>query len=175
MIALGADLSLTGTGVSVLEDGKVKEQTSIKSSPVGKKAKDEIVRLRTIVSSLMEIVDKYKPDVVVLEGIAFMSRNTTALAQLAGLNYMVRSALVERGIPFLIVAPTTLKKYVTGSGNASKDVMMLETYKRFGVSILDNNIADAYGLAQVGTAVLNTEHKTTKFQKEVIKLVSTQL
>lgn len=175
MKALGADLSLTGTGISVLEDGKVKEQASIKSSKTGNKASDEIKRLRGIVTEIMEYVDTWKPDIVVIEGIAFMSRNTTALAQLAGLNYMVRSELVERDIPFLIVAPTTLKKYVTGSGNASKDVMMLMTFKEFGVTILDNNENDAYGLAHIGLSVLQPPKKLKQHMKEVVKLVKTQL
>lgn len=175
MKSIGLDLSLTGTGVVVLNDGKLDAQTSIKSSKTGKKHSDEIERLRTIVSDIMEYVDEHKPDVAVIEGIAFMAKNTTALAQLAGLNYMVRSALVDRDIPFLIVAPTSLKKFVTGSGNAPKDTIMLEIYKRWHVTLLDNNIADAYALAQVGLAVSDSERKITKFQKEVIDLISTQI
>lgn len=175
MKTLGADLSLTATGVVVLEDGKIKDQLSIKSSKTGKKPIDEIKRLQGIVKELMEVVDKHKPEVVGIEGIAFMSRNTTSLAQLAGLNYMVRNELVKRDIPFLIIAPTSLKKYITGAGNASKDIMMLETYKRYHVSILDNNICDAYGLAQVTLCTMDSDRKTTKFQEEVIKLIKNQL
>jgi len=174
MKSLGADLSLTGTGIVVLDDGKLVMQDSIKSKKDGDKPSDEIARLRGIVKRVMAFVDEHNPEVVVLEGIAFMSRNTTSLAQLAGLNYMMRDSLVDRGIDFLVVAPTSLKKYVTGAGNSSKDIMMLETYKRFGVSILDNNICDAYGLAQAGLAATDEDYKTTKFQDEVISLLRKQ-
>jgi len=174
MLSLGADLSLTGTGIVVLDGGKLMLKESIKSKKEGDKPSDEINRLRTIVGKLMAYVDEWNPEVVVLEGIAFQSRNTTSLAQLAGLNYMVRDSLVERGIDFLVVAPTSLKKYATGKGNCPKDTVMLEVYKRWSVSLLDNNIADAYILAQVAQSFYDDDYKRTQFQDEVLAVLRKQ-
>jgi len=171
--SLGVDLSLTGTGIALLEDEKLVYSGTIKSKKEGDTPTTEVLRINTIVGSVMEHVTE-DVDIVVLEGIAFMAKST-ALAQLSGLTYLVRSKLVERGVPFLVVAPTSLKKFVTGKGNSPKDVMMLETFKRFGVSIPENNQCDAYGLAQVGLATLDPKYKSTEFQKEVIKLIKKQI
>ena len=52
---------------------------------------------------------------------------------------------------------------------------MLEVYKRYGVSILDDNVADAYSLAQVGLALIGGNSKQiTKLQQEVLDLLTKQ-
>jgi len=83
---------------------------------------------------------------------------------------------MSNNIPFIIVAPTSLKKFITGNGAAKNDVMLMETFKRYGVTILDDNECDAYGLAQVGLALLNGNSKsTTKLQEEVLTLLKKQI
>ena len=172
MKAIGLDLSLTGTGVVVTSAGAITHSECIKSKPCGKLPTDELVRLLTIANEIDTIVAKHKPGVAVIEGLAFMAKGTS-LVQLAGLNYFVRTNLYHRNIPFYIVAPTSLKKFVTGSGKGDKNQMLLEIYKRYGESFLDDNVADAFGLAKIGEAVLGGA-QLTSFQKEVIALVSKQ-
>lgn len=175
MKVLGVDLSMTGTGVALLDDGEMLYSKTIKSKKDGDTPTDELRRLVKITEEVMVHVDEWDEiDVVVLEGIAFMAKST-ALAQLSGLTYMVRAEIDKRNIPFLIVAPTTLKKFITGKGNSPKDIMMLETYKMYGESILDNNACDAYALAQVGLAVLGQTKKIPVYQKEVVKLINKQI
>ena len=174
--SLGLDLSLVDTGLVILEDGKIKKQTLIKSKPVGKKPIDELHRIRKIVEQVELIITDDLPDIAIIEGMAFMARNTTALVQLSALNYMTRALLVDYKIPFVIVAPTSLKKFLTGSGKAKKDVMLIETFKRYGVTILDDNECDAYSLAQIGLALLGANSKATiKKQNEVLSLLKKQL
>jgi Holliday junction resolvasome RuvABC endonuclease subunit len=48
----------------------------------------------------------------------------------------------------IIVPPTVLKKYVTGKGNASKAQMMEGVAKKWGPQFDNDNLADAYALAQ---------------------------
>jgi crossover junction endodeoxyribonuclease RuvC len=172
MIVLGLDLSLVGTGYVLLEDGKIKEQKLIKSKPSGKEPIKELERLMKIRGQ----ITLPKTDLAVIEGLAFMARNSVSLVQLSALNYMVREYLYINKIPFLIVAPSTLKKFVTGRGNAKKDEMLLETYKRFGESFNNDNLCDAFGLAHCGSAVLgDKQYVTMKQQEEVIKLLKKQL
>ena len=173
MKSLGIDLSMTGTGIALLEDGKLVYSETIKSKKDGDTPTHEVSRLVRIVEDVCEHVSGDE-DVVVLEGIAFMAKST-ALAQLSGLTYMVRARLVKEGIPFFVVAPTTLKKFITGKGNSPKDIMMLETYKMYGESILDNNQCDAFGLAHVGEAVFTEKYKGETYQKEVVKLIKKQI
>lgn len=168
--ALGLDLSLTATGVVVVEDKVVKKQELIRSKPSGNSHVSEIERLLRLVDSVMAIVKESGAGVVAIEGLAFMARNTTALVQLSALNYMVRRELYLNNIPFVIIAPPSLKKFVTGHGNAQKDVMMLETYKKYGESFLDNNLCDGYGLARCGAAIAGYEwEELTIPQREAIK------
>lgn len=178
IISLGLDLSLTGTGVVILEDGKFVKRHLIKSKPVGDLPLNEVRRIRKIVEEIETIVTDREEtiNVAVIEGLAFMVRNATALVQLSALNYMTRAMLDDYHIPFVIVAPTSLKKFVTGSGASKKDVMLIETYKRYGVSIVNDNECDSYGLAQIGLALLGGNTKeTTQFQEEVLALLKKQL
>lgn len=175
MKTFGIDLSLTHTGLALLEDGKLVYTKSILTKPKGKRPIDEITRLELIVDQICELLDADKPDVVAIEGIAFMASKTTALAQLSGLNYMMRKELKDRNIKFIIVAPSSLKKFITGAGNAKKDEMMLAVYKRWSVTLLDDNENDAYCLAQVAFVIADIGYKVSGQQKNVIQLISSQL
>lgn len=175
MKTVGVDLSLTHTGVVALDDGKLVSKKSILTKPAGKRPVDEINRLQGIVDQICFVVDGFEPHVVAIEGLSFMSRKTTALAQLSGLNYMLRRELMRRGIGFVIVAPSSLKKFITDKGNAQKEEMMDAVYKRWGVTMLDDNENDAYCLAQVAFAMVSDGYKITDKQRSVINLITSQL
>jgi crossover junction endodeoxyribonuclease RuvC len=180
MISIGLDLSLTHTGYAIVtDDGTVLASGVIKSKPSGDRPVDEIERIREIVQKIDEKLEencKDIADIVVIEGLAFMARNTSALVQLSGLNYMVRDMLLEGQVPFLIVAPSSLKKFITQKGNADKDMMMMHVYKNYGFEAVDNNENDAYALSVCGLATLgNPLLKLNKPQEEVITLLKKQL
>ena len=90
-----------------------------------------------------------------IEGISYGSTRTTALADLAGLNYMVRYILNNLRIPSIIISPMENKKLACGIGNADKDVMIASWLKcqpkMKGVEklIKSDDIADAYFLSQI--------------------------
>ena len=175
MSAIGIDLSLVGTGLVVLEKGKVIEQLLIKSKPMGSQPADELIRIRRIVKQIAEVVDKNNPSVAVIENLAFMARNTSALTQLSGLNYFCRAVLADRGTPFYLCAPTSLKKYATGKGNVDKNQIMLAVYKNWKFNPIDDNVSDAFVLAKIGESLLNKEDdKLTAKQLEVVNLLSKQ-
>lgn len=175
MIQIGIDLSLTGTGVVVLEDGEIVVEKLIKSKPTKKKTyTEEIERILGIKIEIIKIIEKYEPNLVLIEGMAFMARNTTALVQLAGLNYLIREYLFQYNIPFAIVAPTSLKKFITGSGGSKKDVMLMEIYKKYNIAFVDDNIADAFSLAKIGEA-LNSDMQLNKTEQEVVTLIEQQI
>jgi len=179
---MGLDLSLTGTGLIILDGDTIIKRTLIKSKPTGDLPINELHRIRRIVSEIeLEILnfdEKEIPpiNVAVIEGLAFMVRNATALVQLSALNYMTRALLEDHKIPFVIVAPTSLKKFITGSGASKKDVMLMETFKRYGVSILNDNECDAFGLAKIGESLLSkSNNKLPEFQQEVLNLLKKQI
>ena len=176
IVSVGLDLSLTGTGIVVLTNGKLTRKELIRSKPVGDRPTDELQRIRKIVSDIGGILSEYDPTVVCIEGLAFMARNTSALVQLAALNYMIRAIIFDRAIPFYIVAPTSLKKFITGKGNSDKNVMMMDIYRDYDLQFVEDNQADGFELAAVGAALLETPiNKLTVPQKEVVELIKKQI
>lgn len=68
-----------------------------------------------------------------------------------------------------IVAPTSLKKFVTGNGGAKKSDVKLHVYKRWGAEFSDDNKADSYGLARIAAALQWPEgQELTKVQNDVL-------
>lgn len=176
--SIGIDPSLAETGFCVID---FKKKTCFSGTLETPPKKDkmpvsEISRMKNIVDKIEEITEGKKSFVLTIEGISLSSRNTNVLAQLCGLNYMIRDRfydLFSEGRIY-IVPPTTLKKFITGKGNSKKEMMLLETYKKYGVSFSNNNMADAFGLAKIGEALINEQIKLTKPQSEVIEMLKKQ-
>lgn len=172
-IIVGLDLSLVATGFVVLHGEEIFDSGVIKSSPNGSLPIDEAKRLSKISKDVLAVVPE-GTELVAIEGIAFMIAKTTSLVQLAAINYLVRIGLMERNIPFVIVSPPALKKFVTGKGVAQKDMMMLATFQRWGVALTENNICDAYGLSRTALAILGRDDKLIKEQEEVVSKLKLQ-
>jgi len=175
--SVGIDLSLTGTGVVILEDGLLINKKLIKSKPSGDLPINELLRIKGIIEGIEISIMGHDIDIAVIENLAFGVKKTTALTQLAGLSYFTRDMLYKKSIPFVMVAPGSLKKFITGNGAAKKDEMLLATYKLYGITLLDDNICDGYGLARLGYSILqsNCEPMMTQNQQEVVTLISKQL
>lgn len=88
----------------------------------------------------------------------------------------MRLALVQTWQPGLLfaVAPSSVKKFVTGSGVADKDKMLLAVYKRWEFEAPDHDTADAYTLARIASE-LDPEHVAEplelRFQQEVLDTI----
>jgi Holliday junction resolvasome RuvABC endonuclease subunit len=55
----------------------------------------------------------------------------------------------------------TLKKYAAGKGNAKKQEMLMQIYKRWGLEFNDDNAADAYALGRLaGECVIDAVEKS---------------
>ena len=184
-IIAGLDLSLTGTGYTVMRsNGEILDSGVIKSKPQGKLPLDEIKRINGIVVEIRDKLTKSLPesrlndvklDLVVIEGLAFMAKGTS-LVQLGGLNYLLRMDFLHAQVPFVIVAPTSLKKFITGSGKGDKELLMMTIFKKYGFEAKTNNDADAYALAAIGSSLLGYPLiKEIKPQTEVLKLLEKQV
>ena len=106
-----------------------------------------------IICAINALIDAHHPDLVVMEGVAFNATGT--VADLAGLNYIIRYILKTRNIPFIIATPTTIKKFAVGNGGADKDLMVyaweqLEPDLKDIKEIKVDDIADAFFMAQYG-------------------------
>jgi crossover junction endodeoxyribonuclease RuvC len=107
---------------------------------------------------------------VAIEGLAFAGRGSYAL-QLAGLGYMLRRQFRNAGILYKDVAPTQAKKFLTGKGNCDKNLILKEVYKRYGVDLEDDNIADAVNFNMIGRTLLGWRPADNKAQQEVVAML----
>lgn len=109
---------------------------------------------------------------VVIEDLANQSRDGKALER-AGLSYIIRYGLYKREIPFVMVPPISLKKFVVGFGGSKKNPVlkehvMLNLFKRFGYDIEQNDAADAVGLIHIGLALKGLWDPQLDAQREVL-------
>lgn len=166
-ITVGIDPSYTESGIVVLDTdtGKLLKQKVIKTN----NQLSEIVRVRNIWNNIENLIENRIIDVVSLEGLAFNSHNKAH--QIGYLHFRIREYLKEyESHPKLIIpSPSQLKKFVTGKGQSKKELVLLNTYKQWGIEFTNNNLADAYGLAQLGRAVIGAEIKLHKYQQEAIE------
>jgi Holliday junction resolvasome RuvABC endonuclease subunit len=92
------------------------------------------------------LVDKIaadKPEMIAYEGAGYFK--SAAAAQLCiGFRGVMLSVAAQHGIPLSVYAPSKVKQFWTGKGNADKDAMMAETQRRFpDLELTDSNEADA--------------------------------
>ena len=156
MIIIGVDQSLSSTGIAVLDgDGRSKHLTRIKTKT--DQFETEIERMVHIKNLISEICTQFNVTQAIMEDFAYSAKGNR-IFQMGGLGYIVRELFFERNIPYKIIAPRELKKFVSGSGNADKSSIIEAVNKRWGQSLKnprDNDIADAYALAMMGIEILN--------------------
>jgi Holliday junction resolvasome RuvABC endonuclease subunit len=89
---------------------------------------------------------------VYMEGVSYGSIGSAALIDLSFLNATIRMVLKMKEIEFVIVSPTSVKKFACANGQAEKDIM-IDAWKRLDKNISDINtikvddLADAYFLS----------------------------
>ncbi len=154
---VGMDPSYNGFGIIVLD----KEANIIEQKLFGSDSKAEVE------DRLMELEKEYIfiPNIVCLhsvylEGPAYASQGAFIL-QMGALHFMIRLLLKKKGLNYKVIAPGTLKKFVTGKGNAKKDLILLKVYKKWGVEFDNDNLADAYSLARMALEDYNNELHVT--------------
>ncbi|MEU1552109.1 crossover junction endodeoxyribonuclease RuvC [Streptomyces scabiei] len=70
-----------------------------------------------------------------------------------------------------VVAPTQVKKFVTGSGRAEKDKMMMAVFMRWQHESSSHDAADAYSLARIAAALADPEPAELRYQQEVLETI----
>jgi len=159
---LGIDPSLTGTGVCILSSTTLMYVSTISSKTKGI---PRLLEIETAIQALLKDID-----VVCIEGYGFGARGR-AVFSLGELGGIIRRQLYLSGIPYYDVPPTVLKKFVTGKGNANKNVVLEQVFRKWGIgseTLKDDNQVDAYGLARLALATID-QTTLTKYEKEAIK------
>ena len=85
-----------------------------------------------------------------MEGTVLASHAALVLGELSATVRLTIYDYFEEELKYpLKVPPMTLKKYAAGKGNAKKQEMLLQIYKRWGIEFNDDNAADSYALARL--------------------------
>lgn len=119
MIILGIDPGIARVGFAILESKK----SEIKALSYGLISTDKDTpkaqRLNQIYEDTKEIIDKWQPDVVVLETLIFAKNTKTAMtvSEARGVLLLVAE---QMGKTILEITPLEVKKLVCGYGRASK-------------------------------------------------------
>lgn len=153
MYEIGLDFSIASTGLTILKDGGMVHTEIIKT----KKSEpclyaDANKRGHIVANRVKELTQEYYPCRLTIEGLSFGSKgNATRSIPMAF--SLVYEAVKHLDVVF--VPPSTLKLFVTGKGNASKD-MMEQSLKGYDIAAYNqiltkgkkiDDLIDAYFLA----------------------------
>lgn len=150
-VALGIDQSLTGFALTALDIGNPSRYvTWVYKSPFF--GIERLVDIRTWLINHFMWLEDHDLEVtdIAMEGTVLASHAALVLGELSATVRLAIYDHYEGDLRFpLKVPPMTLKKFAAGKGNAKKQEMLLQIYKRWGVEFNDDNAADSYGLARL--------------------------
>jgi len=113
-----------------------------------------MTRLAWIRGQVLNLCEIARADVVLVEGYSFASHASHA-HELGELGGAIRIALYDAGIPVCEIPPANLKMFITGKGNAKKDLVLVEVVRRLGYAGSSTDEADALVMLAMGRAHYN--------------------
>lgn len=137
---LGLDLSMTATGICLPDGGTL----TVKTDP--KHGDRRLAQIRNVIA---DMVGLDRPDLAVLEE-APPGLKGPAIKAIHMVQGVARLALLDLGVPYAVVNPSTLKVYATGRKGADKTAMAMAAFKRAGLEFADDNQCDAWWLRLMG-------------------------
>jgi Holliday junction resolvasome RuvABC endonuclease subunit len=166
---VGIDPSLVGTGVCILDNTKQMVHIETISTKL-----DGVTRLigiqNALHTSLLKFLSKSMSFTIFIEGYAFMAKGRSVF-NLGELGGILRVYLAKTWGGYYEVPPTSLKKFVCSKGNAKKEIMLEQTFKKYHIgseTLKDNNQVDAFGLAQLGWSYIHREETLAKYELEAL-------
>lgn len=159
---MGIDQSLNSTGYYII-DTRDPEIEDVKGliKPGNRRGGKRLAYIYEALGRLLKGYEGCKV-LVCMEGYAYEYREGKVF-ELGEVGGIVKLCCEQLGMSVLSIPPPDLKKYVTGSGRASKDQMMDSTDEE------QNDIADAHGLAWVAQGIANKQYLTERKKLEVIR------
>ena len=104
-------------------------------------------RLKRIHQSLLELLERHKPDAMAVEEV-FVSQNALTTLRLGHARGVILLAGAQRGLPIAEYAPREIKQAVFGRGSASKEQIQWMLIQTFHLSkSIDPDAADGLATA----------------------------
>jgi len=150
--AIGIDPGLAMTGFGIVETlsqgGKACDWGAIRTDancPIP-------LRLKTIYYELKGLLEKWKPNLLVLEEVFVLRQFPKAAIQLGEVRGVIYLAAQEMDIPVVEVKPTEVKSALTGSGRADKEQIKKSIRQILKIEnpVNSSHAGDALALALTG-------------------------
>lgn len=168
---LGVDQSLHRPGLALVTPDGTVVHTAV--TRVGEKLRGA-ERLAAIYRFLADTLAAHKATVLhaALEGPSLNSvHREFDLGEASG---VVRLAVyLLQAVEPLVVAPSQLKLFAAGWGDADKDEVLNAVNRQWGTTLTDDNEADAVVLAQIARATHQRTRCSTRKQAEVVHALLT--
>ena len=148
MVILGIDPGSITTGYAFLDNSggslQVLEYGTL-HAPATNALED---RLLHIVGELENLLERYRPEALAMEGV-FFAKNAKSALVLGHVRGAVLVACRKRGMSFTEYPPKVVKQSVTGDGSASKEQVANMVFTRLGIepSDLPLDASDALAIA----------------------------
>lgn len=177
MIYIGIDLSLNSTGISVyfsksnrykffcyFIDNKKYSKREIKNFEELKKCNvnikhinynfnaenknfNEILNIKLLISSIANIIKKYKRKDNIIVGIEGISYNSTGnkFTLMSNLNFLLKYELIKNKIKYIEIAPLKIKRYVLSKINENLDIkknkklLFIDAFSIYRNGTIENN------------------------------------
>jgi crossover junction endodeoxyribonuclease RuvC len=148
LVVAGLDLSLTATGIATAAGQSLVTSDGKEDAPLGARRR-RLTELATQITGALA-----GAELVFIEGPSFGQKTQRGTFDRAGLWWLVVDQLAHLEVAVVEVPPKTLKLYATGNGQCTKPDIRVETLKRYGVDIRDDNEGDAFVLRAIGLDLL---------------------
>lgn len=173
---IGIDPSLQSTGLYFYQrygqfgNYKYSQPTYAQIDTKPKDFPNNINRCLYIASLIVQLIeqkidDNTKVKLVVCQDY-FVGRSQGAVISLAELGTMIRYKILLKGFPLCVVPPKTIKKFVTGNGNAKKQQMMQTVFNRWGYKASTDNLADACGMSKFAEFITQLWNENLVLEKK---------
>jgi len=153
----GLDVSNTCTGITIFDsNGKHVETVTInfekeykqnkrqwqellKVQPINAERAFEFARYKFHALRIIKKLIEHKVKLAVIEGYSYAGAKAYLSNEAGGI---IKTMLIQQGIRWIEIAPTSLKKFATGKGRADKNTVILRVFKRWGFDPEDYDIED---------------------------------
>jgi Holliday junction resolvasome RuvABC endonuclease subunit len=149
------DLSYTATGIAVFYDGAFQADLSktVSSTP---KSGSHVERADLVLKAVLALVDtitlsREQPKIFIEDYAFARMQNREAMGELGGI---VKHGLWSAGLDVTTLPIATIRKTVTGKGNADKTLVALSLLSKWGLLITQNDLADAAAVGITGDYVM---------------------
>lgn len=113
------------------------------------------IRFLRLERGVVELIERFKPQVIALE--EHRAHSSVQSAQMLGAaTAVIMKCAEEHGIEYTSFPPMQIKKFLSGSHNASKALMLASARKKYPhLNISNDDVADAVAICALALATLS--------------------